>query len=113
LLLIFSPWWRASALLICGLFLVFIAALISVIFRHMQIDCSCMDIILSWAGAFGQSPWLTAHAPGLARRLLGLTEGSHLVSWNTVLRDVYFLVPTALVAFSPRPRTAQAKTGPA
>lgn len=111
LLLIFGPWWRASALLIAGLFGVFIVALVSVIARRMEIDCSCMDIIGSWAGTFGTSAWLNARAPRLAALLTRWASGPSLVSWHTVLRDVYFLIPTLVVVFAPRKDSPETGAG--
>jgi uncharacterized membrane protein YphA (DoxX/SURF4 family) len=107
--LVFKVKERACAMIISALLVSFIIALSQAVLRGMDFDCSCFDLIGSWAVTFGQAPWLKAHAAWLAEALTGLgVKLASRVSWGTVLRDVYYLAPMLLVVFAPRARAEQA-----
>ena len=84
---------RANAILLCGLMLVFIAALMSAIFRGMELDCSCFDMLNNisklWGG--GNDPNVVT-----------------LVGWNTVFRDLVLLLPGLPLLFYPEKGARQA-----
>ena len=63
---------KAAALLANGLMLVFIAAMGSAMWRGMELDCSCFDL---------------------------LNFGPSIVGWNTIGRDVVMMLPTLWLAF--------------
>ncbi len=68
---------KAAALLANGLMLVFIAAMGSAMWRGLELDCSCFDL---------------------------LNFGPSIVGWNTIGRDVVMMLPTLWLAFWDPPK---------
>lgn len=77
---------RANAILLSGLMLVFIAALMSAIFRGMELDCSCFDMLNNLTNVFGSGEDPNAIT---------------LVGWDTVARDFVLLLPALPLLFYP------------
>jgi uncharacterized membrane protein YphA (DoxX/SURF4 family) len=77
---------RANAILLSGLMVIFIIALMSAIFRGMELDCSCFDMLNNLTKIFGDG-----NDPNKVT----------LVGWDTVVRDFVLLLPGLPLLFYP------------
>jgi uncharacterized membrane protein YphA (DoxX/SURF4 family) len=77
---------RVNAMLLSALMLVFIIALMSAIFRGMELDCSCFDMLNNLTNVFGDG-----NDPNAIT----------LVGWDTVFRDLVLLLPGLPLLFYP------------
>jgi uncharacterized membrane protein YphA (DoxX/SURF4 family) len=71
LLLLYGAWSREAALLATALYVTFTLAVVSVLARNLSLDCGC------FGGMFGESA----------------------IGWNTVVRNLVFIVASGVVAW--------------